>query len=199
MPSYTQSNTDPVSVNGMYLKFYLDVLRDMTTTFQDGGNVSSFNLYAMFLRSTVAKKDLRDEIDNEVIAINQKILDGVYGELGKDQATYIRGFCVVSAAMRFIGDAFHIIQNDSASLIDITDENLMSEFERYMMSRKVRQALGNNRDKIKLLEKRISDGSIPNMAELMQELLQPEELVPQDDDITQEALSSETAQEYSNG
>jgi hypothetical protein len=189
MPSYTQSNTDPVTVNGMYMKYYLDILRGMADTFRDGGNVKSFHLYSLFLRACVVRKDLRDGIDDEIKELNEKISSGLYGDLGSDQDVYIRGFCIVSAAMKFIGDAFHIIQYDSASLADITDDELMVEFERHAMHRTVRTALNNNKDRMKLFEKRILDGNITNMAALMQELTMPDELIPQDDVLTQEAMA----------
>jgi hypothetical protein len=189
MASYTQSNTDPVSVNGMYLKLYTDIIRDISEDLKEGGNVQSFMLHSMLLRSTVIRKHLQTEIDADILDINKKIDDGLFGDLGKNQAEYIRGFCIVSAAMKFIGDAFHIIQNDSASLVDITDDELIAGLERYAMARKVRQILGNNRDKIKLLEKRIADGNIPDMATLMQELAVPDEVMAQDDPITQGELT----------
>lgn len=194
MAAYNQSNTDPVSVNGMYLKFYLDILRGMAETFTIEGELGTeaFNKYALFIRSTVPKKDLRDEIDVEVGEITKKINAGLYGDIGKSQENYVRGFCVVSAAMKFIGDAFHIIQNDSASLMDITDDELMVELERYAMYRKVRISVGNDKEHLKLLEKKIADGTIPNMRSLVEELTIPAEAIPQDDPITQDDMAGDT-------
>lgn len=189
MAQYTQSNTDPVSVNGMYLKLYTDIIRDISGDLKDGGNVQSFMLHSMLLRSTVIRKNLQNEIDADIIDINRKIDAGLYGEMGKQNEDYLRGFCIVSAAMKFIGDAFHIIQNDSSSLVDITDDELIAGLERYAMFRRVRQTLGNDKDKIKLLEKRIADGNIPDMVSLMKELTVQDEMIAQDDPITQDALT----------
>lgn len=189
MAQYTQSNTDPVSVNGMYLKLYTDLIRDISEDLKDGGNLKSFMLHSMLLRSTVIRDDLQNGIDDSIAEINRQIESGLFGELGKDQADYYRGFCVVGAAMKFLGDAFHIIQIDSASLADITDDELMAEFERYAMYRKVRQALGNKKDKIKDLDIRIADGDIASMKELVAELTRPDEEIPQDDNITQDIIA----------
>lgn len=187
--AYTQSNTDPVTVNGMYLKLYTDIIRDISDDLREGGNVKSFNLHSMLLRSTVIKPELRNDIDRDVIEINKLIDNGTYGEVSQEEAKYIRGFCVVSAAMKFIGDAFHIIQNDSASLADITDDDLMIAFEQLAMHKKIRATLGNNKEKIKLFEQRVASGDITTMAALIQELTLPDEAIPQDDHITQEAAA----------
>lgn len=195
--AYVQSNTDPVSVNGMYLKLYTDLIRDISEDLKDGGNVQSFKLHSMLLRSTVIRKHLQDDIDIAISDMNEKIKTGLYGDVSVSDADYYRGFCIVGAAMTFIGDAFHIIQNDSASLADVTDDELMVAVERHMMSRKTRQILGNDRERIKLLEKRISEGDIPDMANLIQELTAPDEMIPQDDSITQEtATGVENDQQY---
>ena len=184
MPTYTQSNTDPVSVNGMFLKFYLDVMLGMTETFKDQ-NRGGFNLYAMFLRSCVPGKERRDEIDNEMVEINEKIQEGVFGELGTQQADFIRGFCVVSASTKFLNDAFHITTLDASAAADTTDEELIVQLEKYMMYKKVKNELKNDKARIKELELRIADGSIPNLAELTKEITAPDEAIPQDDHITQ--------------
>lgn len=187
--AYTQSNTDPASVNGMYLKGYMDVVRDISDDLKEGGNVKSFGLHSMLLRSMVIKPELRSAIDQDVIEFNRLIEQGVYGELDTDEVKYYRGFCVVSAAMAFIGNAFHIIQNDSASLADITDDDLMIAFEQLAMHKKIRSALGSNKEKIKIFEQRVASGDITTMAALIQELTLPDEAIPQDDHITQEAAA----------
>jgi len=182
--AYTQSNTDPVSVNGMYLNMYVKIIESMTDTF-DNDNVAAFNLHAMLLRSLVLKKELRDNIDNEVRELVQKMDEGLY-DLGKNQREYAKGFCAVTAAAEFIGSAFHIIQNDSSGLVDITDDDLVIQLEKYMMYKKTRYSLANNRDKLKLIEHRILDGSIPDMKALAAELTAADESIPQDSNITQE-------------
>lgn len=185
MPTYTQSNTDPVSVNGMFLKFYLDVMLSMTETFKEGGNVKSFNLYAMFLRSCVPSKERRDEIDDEMEEVNQKMQEGYFGDIGKEQSDFIRGFCVVSASTKFLNDAFHITQSDSSALADMTDDDLLIQFEKYAMYKTVRNAFRKDKDKLKVFERRIADGSILNMKNLSEEILLPDEAIPQDDLTTQ--------------
>jgi len=184
MASYTQSNTDPVSVNGMFLKFYLDTMFGMTETFKEQ-NAGGFNLYAMFLRSCIPRKDLRDEIDMEIIEVNRKINDGIYGETSKQQAEFIRGFCIVSASTKFLNDAFHIMLNDSSALADTTDDDLLIQLEKYSMYKKVRLAFSKDKTKLKKFERNIADGSILNMADLMKEISAPDIEIPQDDHITQ--------------
>lgn len=194
--AYTQSNTDPVSVNGMYLKMYTDIIRDISDDLKEGGNVKSFNLHSHLLRATVIRRALQDDIDSDIQATNEKIESGLYGDLGKEQASYIRGFCIVSAAMKFIGDAFHIIQNDSASLADITDDKLMIELEKHMMYQSVRYKFAKNPIKLQEMEQKIIEGSIKSMKELNAAIETPE-TVPQDDDATQGELTGEAVYESS--
>ena len=184
MPSYTQSNTDPVSVNGMFLKFYLDVMLGMTETFKEQ-NKGGFNLYAMFLRSCVPGSERRNEIDTEMMEMNQKIEAGVFGEMGRTQADFIRGFCVVSASTKFLNDAFHSMTIDASAMADTTDEELAVQLEKYTMYKKIRSELKGNKARILEMEKRISNGDIGSLAALTKELTAPDEATPQDDAITQ--------------
>ena len=69
--AYTLPNTEAVSVNGMFLNFYLSVMLGMTETFKDQ-NTGGFNLYAHFLRACVPDKMKRADIDREMLDIQNR-------------------------------------------------------------------------------------------------------------------------------
>lgn len=166
--AYTQSNTDPISVNGMFLKFYLDVMLGMTTTFQEQ-NLGAFNLYAYYLRACVPSKARRDAVDAECEEMQRRVENGEFGEQAKKQIEFLRGFCVVTASVNFLNDAFKITMNDSTALADTTDDDILLQLEKVEMYKAIHQS-AHEFNKKKRLETKVFNGEITSIGELLKEL-----------------------------
>lgn len=191
MQNYNQPSSDSMNINGMFLKFYLDTMFKMTDTFQDQ-NTGAFNLYAYFLRACIPTDARRDDVDREMIRIDKKIKEGVFGKsLTDNQKEFIRGFAVVTASVKFLDTALRITMHDGSAMADINDEELMLQIEKMELYKRAGQRVKNKKKRAEI-ERAIFDGAVTNNEQLDTlidgmpfEEDAPEEL-PQDSPIVQD-------------
>src|SRR5512133_2752001 len=128
--AYNSGNqsSDPVTVNGLFLKHYLDMKFRITDTFAEG-NKDAFFLHVMNRKATIMGKKRRDRIEERRLEMQTAIERGDYGEMGKSNSEWLLAFCVVEACTEFLNDAFHITQIDGTAPIDMTDDELMQEIQ----------------------------------------------------------------------
>lgn len=159
--------SDPFSINGLFLKHYLDLKIELVKTFETQ-NLKAFNLHVLNLRASVMGTKRRAAID----AAQQEMLarfaeeDETGVETSKDMREWQLGMCVVEACSEFLNDAFHITQSDGAAMLDMTDDELALELNRYNLMVKAFVNYKGDYPKIKETLHKISDMSIKNEAEL---------------------------------
>jgi hypothetical protein len=183
----------------MFLKFYLDVMLGMTTTFQDQ-NLGAFNLYAYYLRACVPSKARRDAVDEESQEMQRRIDSGEFGDTAKKQAEFLRGFCVVTASVNFLNDAFKITTNDASALADSTDEDALLQLEKRNMYLMIRKDVKDKR-KRDLLDVKVFQGEIGTVKDLVKVIEDAKKDDPDEEDggdvQTEESESSENSDEES--
>lgn len=164
MANYSNQGSEPLNVNTMFLKFYLDTMFKMTETFENK-NVAAFELYAYYLRACVPVDERREFVDKETQVLQKKIDDGVFGELEESQKKFIRGFAIVTACMKFLDSALRITMHDGTALADITDDKLKAQVEKMMLYKIVGKTI---KSKIKRgeIEKQIFEGIITTPEEI---------------------------------
>lgn len=160
--------SDPITINGLFLKHYLDMKMELVKTFESQ-NINAFNLHVANLRASVMGKERRADIDHaQQVRLEemetQARKDGV--ELSQEKRDWQLGFCVVEACSEFLNQAFHITQSDGAALLDMTDGELMREIETWRMVERVQKAYGRDKTRMQTLTARVLSGNIEEMAEL---------------------------------
>ena len=175
-------SSDPISINGLFLKHYLDIMgpMGMVKCFETK-DISQFNLYVMHLRASVMGKQRRAAIDEAkerlLETIEQEERDGL--ESSKTLKDWRLGFCVVEACTEFLNDAFHITQSDGAALIDMTDDELMMELQRYQLMIKIQTACKGDKERRKAIMAKVSSMEITTDTELKELLEKEPEEIPQ--------------------
>ncbi len=179
MANYMQA-PDTISVNGLFLKFYLDAMTKMTDTFEDG-NLESFTLFVFFLRACIPSAQRRAVIDMDMRELRRKIAAGDYGEVSKKHQNFIEGFAVVSGCVGFLDSALNITQNDGSALADSTDMNTLMQIEKLNLYKHASEI--RNAEKRARIEMAIFKGEVrttEDITELLKNVGETAEATPQD-------------------
>ena len=165
--AYNSGNqsSDPVTVNGMFLKHYLDMKFRITDTFAEK-NTDAFFLHVANLEASVMGKKRRAEIETRRLEIRAAIERGDYDYMSKEAQGWLIGFAVIEACTEFLNDAFHITQTDGMAPMDMTDDELMQEIQIWKLRTRIQQAYGHDRDRMRTLTARVLAGNIKGMEEL---------------------------------
>lgn len=158
-------SSDPITINGLFLKIYLDLIRDIGPSL-DTNNQEAFLLHVMRLRACVIGKSRRDAIDASMVEMQKKIDNDVFGEFGKRNAEWLRGFCVIESCADFLNTTFKLIQTDGTALLDSTDDELMQDIQKWRLITRIQNAYGMDHARVKELTARVMAGNISQADEL---------------------------------
>ena len=119
---------DTFSINGLYLKFYLDLIKDAT---QHLDKPEMYYLHTYHLRSLITDKKYIDAIDEAIKKKrdefpNLKTPDGK--PLDTKTKTFLECFCIVENCMKFLDYTLKITKRDVMVNADQTDEGMPQDY-----------------------------------------------------------------------
>jgi hypothetical protein len=127
--SSTGSGSDSISVNGLYLNFYLKEI-ETTGSILDKKDPELMFLRTQWMRALITEDEYQEFIDKaqakkRIEMQTMKNYDGT--ELTEYEKMYIESFCVINACMKFLTYSLNIIKRDVEINADQTDDEMPGE------------------------------------------------------------------------
>jgi len=131
LSSSTGSGSDSISVNGLYLKFYLDEIISTGNILEKKDPELMF-LRTQWMRALITEDEYQVMIDKaqkqkRAEMETMKNYDGT--PLTDYQQMYLESFCVINACMKFLTYSLNIIKRDVEINADQSDDLMPGEPE----------------------------------------------------------------------
>ena len=121
---------DTFSINGLYLKFYLDLIKDSTVAFEKK-DAELYYLHTYHLRSLITDQKYITAIDDAIQKKREAFKTTIRGpdnqELDTKTKRFLECFCIVENCMKFLDYTLKITKRDVEVNADQTDEGMPKE------------------------------------------------------------------------
>jgi len=129
MPS--QPGQDTFSINGLYLKFYLDLIKDSTQAFEKK-DAELYYLHTYHLRSLITDEKYIRAIDTAIKKKREEfktqLLTAEGTQLDSKTKRFLECFCIVENCMKFLDYTLKITKRDVEVNADQTDEGMPQDY-----------------------------------------------------------------------
>ena len=127
--SSTGSGSDSISVNSLYLNFYLEEIKT-TGAILDKKDPELMFLRVQWMKALITENEYHVMID-KAQADKRKELETMKNydgsDLSESEKMYIESFCVINACMKFLTYTLNIIKRDVEINADQTDDEMPGE------------------------------------------------------------------------
>jgi len=120
------------SINGLYLKFYLDLIKDSTAAFEKK-DAELYYLYTYHLRSLITDQKYIAAIDTAIKKKREEfkttLLTPSGAQLDDRTKRFLECFCIVENCMKFLDYTLKITKRDVEVNADQTDAGMPQDYD----------------------------------------------------------------------